>query len=128
VSKYKDGCREVTHHVTAVVADTAVFESLTIGHGHGSEIVYYTVVVDLKQNDITETAKESNTHVMITDFTGESVTVKMNPQKSNGDRYWLVGCIGGESILTRTFTKINKFLDTPPEDGDDFCKQFVTKG
>ena len=128
VSKYKDGCREVTHHVTAVGADMAVFESLTIGHGHESEIVYYTVVVDLKQGDLTETVQDSNTHVMITDFTGESVRVKMTSQKSSGDRYWLVGCIGGENILTGTFTEINKFLDTPPEDGEDFCKQFVTKG
>ena len=109
------------------------FQNLFIGSTKGKSINYYTLVVDLKTDGrgneiIDDTIKKSNVHVVITDAYGESVREKMKTQTYKKDRYWLVGCIGGEYTLTASFTPINQFVDSPPEKGEDYCKHFISKG
>ena len=109
------------------------FKSISISSNSATEIKYFTVVVNLQskgnENDlVNEEIKNSKVHVIITDSFGESLRVNMRTQTYNKDKYWIVGCIGGEHSLTATFTEINMFLDTPPEQGEDYCAHFVTKG
>ena len=66
---------------------------------------------------VDETIKNSKVHVIVTDSYGASLRVNMRTQTYKKDTYWIVGCMGGEYMVTASFTEINQFLDSPPEDG-----------
>ena len=138
-SSREKACRGITYNVHSNALSRNNFKSITIGQpmtrGRSAKnsVNYFTVVVNLKSDGkgnevVDETIKNSKVHLIITDSNGESVRVNMKTQTYKKDKYWIVGCIGGEYLVSGSFTEINEFLDTPPEDGEDYCKHFITKG
>ena len=106
---------------------------MSIGSKLRTNIKYYTIVVNLKSDGngnevVDETIKNSKVHVIVTDSSGASLRVNMRTQTYKKDKYWIVGCMGGEYMVTASFTEINQFLDSPPEDGVDYCKHFLSRG
>ena len=113
-------------------ASVSRFESLEIEGGTNEHLHYYLVVLDLQNMvlDDQEAASSSGRapSLTITDYSGEEVRVKMNMKKFERDKYWIAGCFGGEFMLSSSFSEVNLFLDTPPEDGKDYCKYFLKMG
>ena len=133
VARAGQECEGITNNLNNEVSMQNHFKSIFIGSNSTGVINYYTIVVSLNSEGsgdqvVDETMKNSQVHVVITDSFGESLRVKMKTQTYKKDKFWVVGCIGGEHTVAASFTEINKFLDSPPEDGEDYCKEFVTKG
>ena len=133
VSRYNQQCNGVTINAHDAVSNENHVKTLSVGSNSTANIKYYTTVVNLKcdgkGNEIVdETVKKSKVHVMVTDSYGASLRVNMRTQTYKKDKYWIVGCMGGEYMVTASFTEINQFLDSPPEDGVDYCKHFLSKG
>jgi hypothetical protein len=133
VSRNNKKCNGVTVNAHNQASKENNFKTMSIGSKLRTNIKYYTIVVNLKSDGngnevVDETIKKSKVHVIVTDSYGASLRVNMRTQTYKKDKYWIVGCMGGEYMVTASFTEINQFLDSPPEDGVDYCKHFLSKG
>lgn len=137
VAKATSGnCHGVKHLVAAHGHGTNSqnrFESMELSGGSRSQLHYYMVVVDLQPLSERDTGGNNNSpgqavHVVITDSEGEEVRVEMDMSTFDKDRYWIVGCMGGEYMSSASFSEVNTYLDNPPEDEEDYCRSFLQTG
>ena len=106
------------------------FESMELS---GGQLHYYMVVVDLQPLSERDHGGKNNlpgqaVHVVITDSDGEEVRVEMDMSTFEKDRYWIVGCMGGEFMSSASFSSVNSFLENPPENEEDYCRSFLQTG
>ena len=140
VAKHTPGtignCHGVKHLVAAHGHGTSSqdrFESMELSGGSRSQLHYYMIVVDLQPLSERDSGGRNNApgqavHVVITDSEGEEVRVEMDMTSFDKDRYWIVGCMGGEYMSSASFSEVNTYLDNPPEDEQDYCRSFLQTG